>query len=193
MKTDRILSNLVSFRDKLVYGDLSSTIGGVEEARQIVFGSSSPFLLSRFGNVEYTAFRDIFDSKRSLTFYQLSRLYAGGRNRSGIRPKSARMLRQNAGVYSVRKASDFDKFYEIYKASIPRIDYFFRWFSGDALLVKAGLNAQIAPLEYLNILKIKCPARTFQWCVIEINRLQPIHKALNLALRDQVNNVGVLP
>lgn len=151
--SDRILSNLVSFRDKLVYGDLTTTLSGVDEARQSVFGSSSPFLLSRFGNVEYTAFRDIFDSKRSLTFYELCSLYAGARNKNGIRLKSARMLRQNAGVYSVRKESDFDRFYEIYKECVPNIDFFFRWFSGDALLLKTGLDAQIAPLEYLNILQ----------------------------------------
>lgn len=151
--SDRILSSLVSLRDKFVYGDLTTSLSSVDETRQRVFGSSSPFLLSRFGNVEFMAFRDVFDSKRSLTFYELCCLYAGARDKNGIRLKSARMLRQNAGVYSARKESEFVRFYEIYEKCIPNIDFFFRWFSGDALLLKAGLNAQIAPLEYLNILQ----------------------------------------
>lgn len=153
MDTDKILSSLVAFRDKVVYGDMRVTLRDLEVARNSVFNSRDPFLLSRFGNVEFTAFRDIFDSNRCLTATESFILHCGGRNTKGIREKSIRMLKQNAGVYSANRNSDFSRFYDLYSECIPNIDFFFRWFSGDALLNKAGLNAQVAPLEFLNILQ----------------------------------------
>lgn len=149
---EMILSKVLAIRDRFLYGNLVTNLSDIERARDDIFSGQKPFLISRFGNVEFSAFREIYDSRRDLGLIERLSLSVFGRL-AGIREKTKIRLRLNAGVFSASSNADFVHFFEEYYKCVSEIDFFFRWFSGDALLLKAGLRASIAPLEYLNILQ----------------------------------------
>ena len=179
----KIVSSGVAARDQLVYGNLISNLQTPEEAKEKVFYSDFPVLVSRFGNVEFLAFREVFDIKRKLTFKERFMLACHGSRLSGVREKTAIKLRKNAGVFSARSNAEFERFFDEYYYCVPEIDFFFRWFSGDALLCKAGLDASVGQLEYLNILQYP----SFYKGVFENKRLLVISPHVN-SIEHQVKN-----
>lgn len=149
---DKIIQGVISIRDKLLFGDLAANISSPAEVSQSIFSSAEPFMLSRFGNVEFAFFRTYYLKHKKLTLVERTLFNIMGVKYRNFSDTILDRLKINAGVFNLTN-SDFCNFFNIYEHAIKDVDFYFRWFSGDHILTKIGLQASIYPLEYLNILE----------------------------------------